>query len=103
MALRERTLEQQNNNHNRRLTQGINEGDNDEIHSILEFLKEKGVIDNQESISFTLNDKELIVNGKKQPGSLHDILRERFIHNREDALIYEKNGNSTRKTINRNK
>lgn len=104
MALRKSALEQHNNKNLNRLRSNLRNGnDNDEIHSILETLDEEGVIEDQENVSFTLNDEELIVNGRRQSNSLHEQLRERYIHSRGDTFIYEKNGNSTKTTINRNR
>jgi hypothetical protein len=81
----------------------LNKQNNNEINGILEVLQEEGVIDDTESVSFSLNDDELIVNGRRQSESLHESLKDRYIHNRADSFIYEKNGNSTKTTINRNR
>ena len=102
MEQRERLLEAQHEKLRNKKTTLKNTSSNNDISSILGMLEEEGIIDDTERVSFTLNDEELIVNGKRQPDALHEMLRERYIHNRGDTFIYEKNRNSTRTTINRN-
>jgi bla regulator protein BlaR1 len=74
---------------------------NDEIGSIIADLFAEKIIETSDPLSFTLNNKELIVNGKKQSEEVFNKLKERFIHNKSDLFQYSHNKNSTSTTINR--
>lgn len=74
----------------------------DDVSSILEFLEENNVADAKDIKSFTLNDDELIVNGKKQESSLHQQLRERYIRDKDDHIIYSNSNGTKSITIKRN-
>jgi bla regulator protein blaR1 len=68
---------------------------NDDIESILEFLEENNVADEDDVKSFTLNNDDLIVNDKKQDASLHQRLKERYIKSKDDRILYS-NSNGTK-------
>lgn len=81
-----------NNNSNRSTT--------GEVSLIIMELQRAGAIHDKENISFNFNDKELIVNGAKQPSELHDRLKQKYLQKAGDYIIYKKNGNTTSTTIN---
>jgi hypothetical protein len=58
-------------------------------------------VKDENDLSFSLNDKELVVNGKKQPDQIHQQFKEKYIQNKSDRFIYSKKGNSTSITINK--
>ena len=102
MALREQELQnQQNKNINRLRSKQPTVNTNNEIQSIVALLTERGIIEDDDNVSFTLNEEKLVVNGKKQPQALHEELKNRFIQEEGDTFIYEKKGNSISTTINR--
>jgi len=55
-----------------------------EINEIINDLATAGVIDDSTNLSFTLNNDELIVNGKKQSAELHEKLRKKYILHKKD-------------------
>lgn len=67
---------------------------NHELASILSDLAEANVIDDKNNFSFSLDDKELIVDGKKQSGSLHEMLRKKYIRHKKDYYRYKAKPNS---------
>jgi hypothetical protein len=75
---------------------------NDDIASILEFLQENNVADAKDVKSFTLNYDELTVNGNKQPSALHQQLKERYIRDKEDHILYSNSNGTKSITIKRN-
>jgi hypothetical protein len=75
---------------------------NDDVASILEFLDENDVADAKDVKSFTLNNDELIVNGKKQSSALHQQLKDRYIKDKGDHIIYSNSNGSKTITITRN-
>ena len=75
---------------------------NDDIASILEFLEENDVAEAKDVKTFTLNNEELTVNGKKQSATLHQQLKERFIGDKDDHIIYSNANGSKSITIKRN-
>ena len=75
----------------------------DEISAIIEILEEEEIIDSRVKLSFTLNEENLIVNGRKQSSELHDRLKDKYIQNSGDHFIYFKDGQTTRTTIQRNR
>jgi bla regulator protein BlaR1 len=79
----------------------INMKSREEITSIVAELKNNKLIDDTEDLSFTLNSKELIVNGKKQPAAMHQQFKEKYINKPGDYFIYKRNGNSTSTSINK--
>ena len=75
---------------------------NDDVEWILGFLERNKVADADDVKSFTLNEEELTVNGKKQPESLHQQLKEKYIGGKDDHIIYSNSGGSKSISINRN-
>jgi beta-lactamase regulating signal transducer with metallopeptidase domain len=75
---------------------------NDDVASILEFLEDNGVADADDVKSFTLNNDELTVNGKKQSSELHQKLKERYIKDKGDHILYSNSNGSKSITIKRN-
>lgn len=67
---------------------------NHELASILADLAEANVIDDKNNFSFSLDDKELIVDGKKQSVSLHEMLRKKYIKHKKDYYRYKAKPNS---------
>jgi beta-lactamase regulating signal transducer with metallopeptidase domain len=66
------------------------------IRSVIDDLVEGGIISgNAKTLSFTLNNRELIVNGKKQPDEVFRKFRKKFIRNPKDHFIYSHSGSST--------
>ena len=76
-------------------------GNNGEINSIINELTKNNVITTSDALSFSLNNKELIVNGKKQPANLHQSFKEKHIQKPGDYIRYSKKGGSTNITINK--
>jgi bla regulator protein blaR1 len=74
-------------------------GGNNEVRSIISDLMAKGVITGTETLSFDLDDQELKVNGVKQPSSLHQSLKEKYLNKPGDHYNYSKNGGTTSITI----
>jgi hypothetical protein len=74
-------------------------GGNNEVRSIISDLMAKGVITGTETLSFDLDDHELKVNGVKQPSSLHQSLKEKYLNKPGDHYNYSKNGGTTSITI----
>jgi bla regulator protein BlaR1 len=75
---------------------------NDDVAWILDFLEQNNVADAKDVKTFTLNDKELTVNGKRQPATLHQQLKEKFIKDKDDHIIYSNSGGNKSITIKRN-
>ena len=75
---------------------------NDDVSAILHFLERNDVADAKDVKDFTLNEKELIVNGKKQSSSLHEQLKKKYIKSKGDHIIYSNAGGSKSITITRN-
>jgi hypothetical protein len=75
--------------------------ENDEVNSIINDLSKRGLIKNPDVFSFTLSKKELMVNGEKGPGDLHQLLIEKYIKKNGDLFSYSKNGGSIATTINK--
>jgi bla regulator protein BlaR1 len=71
----------------------------DAIASILEFLEENDVADAKDVKSFTLNNAELTVNGKKQASALHQQLKDKYIRDKDDHIIYSNSNGSKSITI----
>ena len=76
-------------------------GNNSEINSIINELTKNNVITTSDALSFSLNNKELIVNGKKQPANLHQSFKEKYIPKPGDYIRYSKKGSSINVTINK--
>jgi bla regulator protein blaR1 len=74
---------------------------NDDISRIIGDLGNQNLVKDENQLSFRLSDKELVVDGKKQPDEIHQQFKEKYIHNNGDSFIYSKKGNSTSITINK--
>ncbi|MEJ0102062.1 MAG: M56 family metallopeptidase [Bacteroidota bacterium] len=61
----------------------------DEVDQIINDLATAGVIDDPKRFSFTLNNEELIVNGRKQSAELHETLRKKYILHKKDRYKCE--------------
>jgi beta-lactamase regulating signal transducer with metallopeptidase domain len=72
---------------------------NGDIPSIISDLYQNKVITSEDPLSFTLNNKELVVNGKKQPAELHQKLKSRYIRKPGDFFNYVHQGGTTSSTI----
>lgn len=87
----------------RQLNLNINAGYmNDDVARILGFFERNNVAKAKDVKTFTLNEDELIVNGKKQPASLHKELKEKYIGGKGDHIIYSNVGGSKSISIQRN-
>ena len=62
------------------------------VSEVLNFLENNDVADVKDIKSFTLNETELIVNGKKQSSSLHQQLKEKYIGRKDDYINYSNSG-----------
>jgi len=69
-------------------------GSNYELAEIVAELGKAGVVDDEKNFSFYLDNNELIVDGKKQSGELHESLRGKHIKHKKDHFKYKANGNS---------
>jgi len=67
---------------------------NYQLAAILAELAEAGVIADKNNFSFTLNNDELIVDGKRQSAKLHESLRTKFIKHKKDYYKYKAKPNS---------
>jgi bla regulator protein blaR1 len=74
----------------------------DAIASILEFLEKNDVGNAKDVKSFTLNNEELTVNGKKQAPALHQQLKEKYIRDKNDHIIYSNSNGTKSITIQQN-
>jgi bla regulator protein blaR1 len=74
---------------------------NEDISRIIGDLGNQNLVKDENQLSFRLSDKELVVDGKKQPDEIHQQFKEKYIHNNGDSFIYSKKGNSTSITINK--
>ncbi|HEU4471876.1 MAG TPA: M56 family metallopeptidase [Flavisolibacter sp.] len=73
------------------------------ISAIISDLVRLGLVENADALAFTLNEKELIVNGVKQPSSIHLQMKERYIDHPSDFFKYNRAGNSIQVTVNQEK
>jgi bla regulator protein BlaR1 len=72
-----------------------------EIHSIISDLAGANLIGDKQNLSFTLNNNELVVNGKKASSEIHQQLKEKYIRKSGDSFKYSREGNSESTTINK--
>jgi len=73
------------------------------ILPILEKLKDKGLVTQLDDVSFSLDNKEFIVNDKKQSQEVFESFRDAFLHSSEDYIKYSKHKGSESTSINRHK
>jgi bla regulator protein blaR1 len=69
------------------------------ILKIIKDLINEKIIVSDKNISFELNNKQLIVNGRTQSDELHNQLKEKYINSDEDHFIYSNSGNSTHEDV----
>jgi beta-lactamase regulating signal transducer with metallopeptidase domain len=77
-------------------------GDNNELNGIINFLMIKNIIRSKENLSFRLDNETLTVNDVKQPESLHNELKEKYISDAGDYYEYKNSGSSTNISIRHN-
>ena len=75
---------------------------NEEIGQIIRDLSVNNLVSNQDDLSFSLDAKELVVNGQKQPADMHQKLKEKYIAKPGDHFSYSKKGGNTSININKN-
>jgi bla regulator protein BlaR1 len=63
------------------------------IGMIVKDLINEKIINSDKNISFELNNKKLIVNGRIQSDELHNKLKEKYINSDEDHFIFSNSGN----------
>jgi beta-lactamase regulating signal transducer with metallopeptidase domain len=69
------------------------------IKGIIEDLKMDGIVKETENISFSINNKELIVNGKKQSDAVHQKFRMKYLKGESDNINYSRDGNTSHSHI----
>lgn len=67
---------------------------NDEMNDVLQFLQKNNVAKVSDITKVKLNEKELIVNDKKQPASLHEQLKKKYLNKTGDFITYLRQGDS---------
>ncbi|HMG67095.1 MAG TPA: hypothetical protein VK588_05385 [Chitinophagaceae bacterium] len=73
------------------------------INPILEELQEEKIISlPQDETSFELNNKVLIVNGKKQPAEIHERFKKKFLKKDGDYFKFSRKNGHTSTSINLN-
>ena len=75
---------------------------NEEIGQIIRDLSVNNLVSNQDDLSFSLDAKELVVNGQKQPAEMPQKLKEKSIAKPGDHFSYSKKGGNTSININKN-
>lgn len=73
----------------------------DDIRRIIADLNHQRLVTGTDTLSFTLNDNELVINGKRQSSEIHRQFKEKYLHNNNDRFIYSRKGNQTSITINK--
>lgn len=68
--------------------------ENNEMNEVLQFLEKNNVARVSEITMVTLNENELIVNDKKQPASLHEQLKKKYLNKTGDFITYLRKGES---------
>ncbi|MBL7698931.1 MAG: M48 family metalloprotease [Chitinophagaceae bacterium] len=80
-----------------------NPGMNDDVNDILDFLEKNNVAKRGEVKSFSLNENELRVNDVKQPASLHEQLKNKYIFSKGDYINFLQNGENRTISMQRNR
>lgn len=75
------------------ITFGSTTGHN-EMNEVLQFLEKNNVAKASDIMMVTLNETELIVNDKKQPASLHEQLKKKYLNKPGDHMSYLRKGES---------
>jgi len=65
------------------------------IQEMISDLKEGGLIKDDKELSFSISSDELIVNGKKQPSSVHAKFKEKYIKEPNTKISYSHSNNRT--------
>lgn len=76
---------------------------NPEIDQVLGFLEENNVAKAKDITSFSLDQNQLVVNGKVQPAHLHEQLKNQYLGAQGDHINYMRSGNSISVSIQRNR
>lgn len=69
------------------------------IKGIVEDLKNDGIVKDTETISFSINNKELIVNGVKQPDAVHQKFRKKYLKGESDNINFSRDKNTSHSHI----
>lgn len=64
------------------------------IDSIIADLQDKGIVENDLELSFSLDNYALVVNGKTQPADLFAFFQKKYIKHSQDHFTYSHIGNS---------
>jgi hypothetical protein len=70
------------------------------LKPFLRMLVDKGLVTQLDEVSFSLDNKEFIVNDKKQSGEVFEAFRNRFIHSSKDYVKYSRRKGSESSSIN---
>jgi bla regulator protein blaR1 len=65
------------------------------IYWMIDDLKKENIIGDDAKLSFSLNSRELIVNGKTQSAAMHKKFKAKYIKGPKDHIIYSVSKNST--------
>jgi hypothetical protein len=74
-------------------------GMNPVLATILQDLKEQGMIENETKFSFSLREGELMVNGKAQSQSMYEVFRKKYLKSSGDSFSYFRDGGTTRTEV----
>lgn len=69
------------------------------ISHIIDDLFDKGIITEENKLSFQLDNEQLTVNGAKQPDDVFRFFKQKYIKHTGDHFNYERNGSSVITTI----
>lgn len=69
------------------------------VSHIIDDLFEKGLITEENKLSFLLDNEQLIVNGVKQPDNVFQFFKQKYIKHAGDHFSYERHGSSVITTI----
>lgn len=73
----------------------------DDVSRIISDLEGENLVTDRDNLSFSLDSKQLMVNGARQPGEIFQRFKEKYIQREGDRYNYSKHGGSTTITINR--
>lgn len=65
------------------------------IYDIINDLTDKGIIENDPEVSFSLDNNAFVVNGKTQPDDVFAFFRKKYIKHSQDHFHYTRIGSST--------
>ena len=69
---------------------------------IEDMVEQKIILPHPEDVSFELNNKTFIVNGKKQPAEVHERFKKKYLRKDEDYFKFSRKNGSTSTTIHLN-